>query len=174
MKKMFLILLISFILISCNEVNSTKREAALQEELSVQSIEAVGLPSIVNFYEKKTLKRILEMRDNPQIVNYLYTRNAYTGKWIYEGKVIGFGIPYSTQYTNPEKKVYGGSSSGNIALPQADPNGLYSVPNGTATWVIKVNDTGEQSIEYIESEIRVTQKKLNINLVEAWSITKDY
>lgn len=33
-------------------------------------------------------------------------------------------------------------------------NGLYSMPSGTATWIIKVDDNGNQTVEYIKSEIR--------------------
>lgn len=174
MKKIFLCFTLISILVGCidEQYDSREKEAKKQEELSRMAIESVGLPNISNFYEKKTLKKILEMRDNPKVINYLYTRNNMTGKWIYEGKCVGFGIPYTTQYTNPEVKVTG--NYGNITLPQADPNGLYSVPNGTATWVIKVGDKGQQTIEYIESEIRVTQEKLDKKLVETWSLTKDY
>lgn len=182
MKKIVLGLVLASLFIGCSEKivsdTSTKMEAKQQEELSKQAIMSVGLPNISNFYEKKTLKKIIEMRDNPKLVNYLYTRNDMTGKWIYEGKCIGFGIPYTTQYTNPEKMgtVEGGqyNAENPYTLPQADPNGLYSVPNGTATWVIKVGDKGQQTIEYIESEIRVTQEKLDKRLVETWSLTKDY
>nr|DAL25071.1 MAG TPA_asm: lipoprotein [Caudoviricetes sp.] len=182
MKKIVLGLVLASLFIGCSEKTvsdtSTKMEAKQQEELSKQAIMSVGLPNISNFYEKKTLKKIIEMRDNPKLVNYLYTRNDMTGKWIYEGKCIGFGIPYTTQYTNPEKMgtVEGGEygAENPYTLPQADPNGLYSVPNGTATWVIKVGDKGQQTIEYIESEIRVTQEKLDKRLVETWSLTKDY
>lgn len=185
MKKIVLGLVLASLFIGCSEKTvsdtSTKMEAKQQEELSKQAIMSVGLPNISNFYEKKTLKKIIEMRDNPKLVNYLYTRNDMTGKWIYEGKCIGFGIPYTTQYTNPEKiaitnDIDLGNYLGDITntIPQADPNGLYSVPNGTATWVIKVGDKGQQTIEYIESEIRVTQEKLDKRLVETWSLTKDY
>ena len=53
----------------------------------------VGLPNIVNFYEKKTLKKILEMRDNPKLINYFYTENkAVLGNGYMKGKCIGFGI----------------------------------------------------------------------------------
>lgn len=182
MKKLFLGLVLAGLFVGCSETtvseSSTKMEAKQQEELSKQAIMSVGLPNISNFYEKKTLKKILEMRDNPKIINYLYTRNNMSGKWIYEGKCVGFGIPYTTQYTNPEKMgtVEGGqyNAENPYTLPQADPNGLYSVPNGTATWVIKVGDKGQQTVEYIESEIRVTQEKLDKILVETWSLTKDY
>ena len=41
-------------------------------------------------------------------------------------------------------------------------------------WIIKVDDNGLQTVEYIESEIRVTQNKLAKRLVETWSLTQDY
>lgn len=174
MKKLLMLVSVLVLFAGCYEYqeSSTDIERRKQEELSKQAMLAVDLPSISNFYEKKTLKKILEMRDNPKVINFLYTKNNMTGKWIYEGKCIGFGIPYSTQYTNPQMREYG--QSGAVALPQADPNGLYSTPNGTATWVIKVDDNGLQTVEYIESEIRVTQNKLAKRLVETWSLTQDY
>ncbi|MGL5854199.1 MAG: hypothetical protein ACRCYA_03070 [Cetobacterium sp.] len=170
MKKIVIGIFVLVAFAGCEEsVSSNELERRKQEELSKQAMLAVDLPNISNFYEKKTLKKILEMRDNPKIINYLYTKNDMSGKWVYEGKCIGFGIPYSTQYTNPEMYKYSGTT-----LPQADPNGLYSTPNGTATWVIKVDDNGLQTVEYIESEIRVTQNKLARRLVETWSLTQDY
>lgn len=171
MKKLLMVVSVLGLFAGCEE-SSTHMERRKQEELSKVAILAVDLPSISNFHEKRTLKKILEMRDNPKIINFLYTKNNMTGKWIYEGKCIGFGIPHSTQYTNPQMREAG--QSGAVALPQADPNGLYSTPNGTATWVIKVDDDGLQTVEYIESEIRVTQNKLNKRLVESWSLTENY
>lgn len=170
MKKLLMLVSVLVLFAGCEvQESSTDIERKKQEELSKQAMLAVDLPNISNFYEKKTLKKILEMRDNPKVINFLYTKNTMSGKWIYEGKCIGFGIPYSTQYTNPERYEYQGAT-----LPQADPNGLYSTPNGTATWVIKVDDNGLQTVEYIESEIRVTQNKLAKRLVETWSLTQDY
>lgn len=170
MKKLLIGIFALVAFVGCDIGQSpTDIERRKQEELSKQAMLSVDLPNISNFYEKKTLKKILEMRDNPKVINFLYTKNTMSGKWVYEGKCIGFGIPYSTQYTNPERYEYQGST-----LPQADPNGLYSTPNGTATWVIKVGDNGLQTVEYIESEIRVTQNKLAKRLVETWSLTQDY
>lgn len=141
MKKLLLLFTIMGVLSGCEmpkeEKTSTQIEREKQEILSKQAINSVGLPNISNFYEKKTLKKILEMRDNPKLINHFYTKNAMTGKWVYEGKCIGFGISYTTQYTNPEKMgaVDGGQydALNPYTIPQADPNGLYSVPNGTAT-----------------------------------------
>lgn len=182
MKKFLLIATLLATFVGCEEPTisktSTEIERERQEELSKQAIESVGLPNISNFYEKKTLKKILEMRDNPKLINYFYTKNEMTGKWVYEGKCIGFGISYTTQYTNPEKMGHldGGEYGARnpYTLPQADPNGLYSVPNGTATWIMRVTDNGDTIVDYIESEIRVSQSKIPARLCETWSLPKGY
>ena len=182
MKKLLFIGMLLVTFVACEEPviskSSTEIEREKQEHLSKQAIESVGLPNISNFYEKKTLKKILEMRDNPKLINHFYTKNNMTGKWVYEGKCIGFGISYTTQYINPEKMgtVDGGEYGARnpYTIPQADPNGLYSVPNGTATWIMRVTDNGDTIVDYIESEIRVSQNKIPARLCETWSLPKGY
>ncbi len=182
MKKLLFIGMILATFVACEKPviskSSTEIEREKQEHLSKQAIESVGLPNISNFYEKKTLKKILEMRDNPKLINHFYTKNNMTGKWVYEGKCIGFGISYTTQYTNPEKMGHldGGEYGARnpYTIPQADPNGLYSVPNGTATWIMRVTDNGDTIVDYIESEIRVSQNKIPARLCETWSLPAGY
>ena len=182
MKKLLFIGMLLVTFVACEEPviskSSTEIEREKQEHLSKQAIESVGLPNISNFYEKKTLKKILEMRDNPKLINHFYTKNNMTGKWVYEGKCIGFGISYTTQYTNPEKMGHldGGEYGARnpYTIPQADPNGLYSVPNGTATWIMRVTDNGDTIVDYIESEIRVSQNKIPARLCETWSLPAGY
>ena len=182
MKKLLFIGMLLATFVACEEPviskSSTEIEREKQEHLSKQAIESVGLPNISNFYEKKTLKKILEMRDNPKLINHFYTKNNMTGKWVYEGKCIGFGISYTTQYTNPEKMGHldGGEYGARnpYTIPQADPNGLYSVPNGTATWIMRVTDNGDTIVDYIESEIRVSQNKIPARLCETWSLPTGY
>lgn len=180
MKKLLFIGMILATFTACEQPviskSSTEIEREKQEVLSKQAIESVGLPNISNFYEKKTLKKILEMRDNPKLINHFYTKNNMTGKWVYEGKCIGFGISYTTQYTNPEKMGWreGFHEYSTYTIPQADPNGLYSVPNGTATWIMRVTDNGDTIVDYIESEIRVSQNKIPARLCETWSLPAGY
>lgn len=185
MKKLLFIGMLLTMFAACEQPviskSSTEIEREKQEHLSKQAIESVGLPNISNFYEKKTLKKILEMRDNPKLINHFYTKNSMTGKWVYEGKCIGFGISYTTQYTNPEKVMITesidlGANWGDVAnvIQQADPNGLYSVPNGTATWIMRVTDNGDAIVDYIESEIRVSQNKIPARLCETWSLPAGY
>ena len=71
------------------------------------------MPAIKNFRERKILKDILELRDQEGLVTYSYLENmvpqiqpgrtALGGKLTYFGETIGYGIPYATQYTNPQK-----------------------------------------------------------------------
>ena len=136
---MILCVVITGILTGCS--GTTSREKEYTETLMSQANDAIGNPDIVNFFEKAQLKEIYEMRDDPNLVCYWYAVNNYTGKYIYEGECIGYGIPYSTSYTQPES-LY--SSSSTIVLPQADPNALYS--NGvttSATWILSLDEKGD-------------------------------
>ena len=64
---------------------------------------------------------------------------------------VGYGIPYSTQYTSPMKQVY---TASNLTLPQADPNGLFSPSSAEGTWVLcKVPGTDTIMPQYIEPKV---------------------
>ena len=124
-----------------------------QEEMSKQGVESVGLPAIKNFQEKRLMKDILEMRDDPKLVTYTYTQdmNGHVHKIC---NSIGYGLPYATQYTSPQKES---DHSYQLALPQADPNGLYSPVSADGTWVLcKVPGKDKLEPQYIEPHILVT------------------
>ena len=158
------------ILTGCD--GTTSREKEYTETLMSQANDAIGNPDIVNFFEKAQLKEIYEMRDDPNLVCYWYAVNNYTGKYIYEGECIGYGIPYSTSYTQPESYAGSGSS---VVLPQADPNALYS--NGvttSATWILSLDEKGDVYPRYEEREIAVSQTKIPKRLCEEYSLPEDY
>lgn len=72
-----------------------------------------------------------------------------------------FGLPYSVQFTNPERiKIYDGAAHGAInpiAVPQPDPNGLFMPQGLSATWLMMVDPkTNEPRPVYIEPEIVVS------------------
>ena len=128
---------------------------------------AIGMPVVSNFYEKKLAKEIYELRDNAKLITHAYTMNQHTGKYVYIGQCIGFGLPYSTQYSNPERLV-GGTQTGYTTLPQPEPNGLFTPEGLSATWLMLVDEnTGDITATYFEPEIVVTQTKLpkRINLL---------
>ena len=99
---------------------------------------------------------IFELRDKSDLVCYAYIKSDYQGTLVFIGKCIGFGLPYSVQYTNPmvTKRTYQG---GYEILPQADPNGLFMPSGLSATWLMMVDPkTGDAKPVYIEPEIVVS------------------
>jgi hypothetical protein len=168
----------------CDEGQNTymgsvdQQQKAQQEQMQKDMSNQVGMPNIKEWSEKKMMKEIIELRDNSKLVTYAYLQNL-NGKFVFLGKCIGYGLPYSTQYTNPEKvdTVDGGEygAENPYTLAQSDPNGLFSGDGVSATWLQYINpDTGKREVIYCEPNIIVTQSKLPKRLCEEWSLPKDY
>lgn len=178
MKKFILFIIITLttitVLSGCEVKTSVDdQQKAQQEQMLNDMNNQVGMPNIKEWSEKKMAKQILELRDNSKLITYAYVQNE-NGKFTFIGQCIGFGLPYSTQYTNPEKLEWH-NSGGYYNLPQADPNGLFSPSSVSATWIQYVNpDNGKIEVIYCEPNILITQSKLPKRIVESWSIPSDY
>lgn len=168
-------ILMTSMLTGCSDIQSTSSaEKAYTSEIKQQIFDMYGMPNISNGYEYAQLKEIYELRDDPNLICYWYTKNDMTGKFVYQGKCVGYGIPYSASLTAPEVPDYA-SYNDNAVLMQAEPNGIYT--NGvtsSATWILTVDEEGNIKPIYVESEITVTQTKMNSRLCEDWSLTDDY
>lgn len=150
---------------SSDDVQRKQQELILKEGTA-----AVGMPSIKNFREKRLLKDILELRDQDGLVTYTYIVAENTGKLVFLGESLGYGIPAATQFTNPQKfdlqqlgtdtqRCYSG------ALPQADPNGLFSPSSAEGTWVMMKDPNGKTvKPVYIEPRIIVSPFRLSMEL----------
>jgi hypothetical protein len=151
MKKLLLLIPFVFALTACDEhPNSTQIERKKQEEMSLQAVQQVGMPAIVNFAEKRMFKDILEKRDQ-MTPTYTYIVDM-NGRFHKVCDSLGYGLPYATQYTNPQR-VYS-DTHGYGTLPQADPNGLYSPASADGTWVMCLNPkTKKAEPQYIEPRI---------------------
>ncbi len=133
-----------------------------QQETSLKELTAqTGMPAIKNGRERKLLKEILELRDQDGLVTYTYTFAEMNGKLTFLCNSIGYGIPYATQYTNPQKFEWSGTNVGTVVLPQADPNGLFSPASADGTWVMML-DPNTKAVRpvYIEPRIIVSPFKL--------------
>jgi len=136
--------------------NSSDEKLRIQTEDSMKEMNAqIGMPAIKNFQERKLAKMIFELRDQENLICYAYIVNQMKGELVFIGKCLGFGLPYSVQYTNPMKRRSRLSNA--PPIPQADPNGLF-MPNGlSATWLMMVDrTTGETRPVYIEPQIIVS------------------
>ena len=160
--------LMTSMLTGCDSISS--QENTYTEQTKSQILDMHGMPNISNGYEYAQLKDIYELRDDPNLVCYWYTKNDMSGKWIYQGTCIGYGIPYGASITSPEQYEHNGAT-----LPLSEPNGLYT--NGvtsSSTWVLTTDKDGNVTPTYVESEITVTQSKMDKRLCEDWSIPENY
>lgn len=148
-----------------NTSNDTdKIQAEQTEKLISEAQRQVGMPNIHNFQQRKLMKMVYELCDKEDLVCYAYIKSDYHGKLFFIGKCIGFGIPYSAQYTNPEKIAIKSHDVGVLSLPQPDPNGLYMPTASSATWLMMINpDTKEIHPVYLEPEIVVSPFPLHLS-----------
>jgi len=135
-----------------------KRETQYTIEQTNRATDVAGFPNITNFTEKALLKWILELRDKPNYATYTYLANR-DAELVFFGESIGYGIPYSAQFSNPERVTLIeseiGTNLGRWVLPQPEPHGLFVPESSSATFVICVHE-GEPAAVYVEPQITVS------------------
>lgn len=183
MKKLlfpWLAIIMLFTIASCDYVDKSNNADTRQMEATKDSLaeaeRQIGMPHIINWQQRKLMKWVYEMCDREDLICYAYTKNNMTGKYTFLYKCLGFGIPFSAQFTNSEKlvegdKYFGYDLPGTLnyleKLPQADPNGLYMPTSSSATWVISIQPgTNEPKIIYAEPEVIISAFPLRKSLLE--------
>ena len=151
---------------TADDVLQKKTEQAMSE-----ANRQIGMPAIKNFQERKLAKMIFELRDQEKLITYAYIVNHMTGELVFIGKCIGFGLPYSVQYTNPMKVIdpdhipghsYWQGEGTPVIIPQADPNGLFMPQGLSATWLMMIDPKTQQARPvYVEPEILVSPFQLH-------------
>jgi hypothetical protein len=187
MKKLIALICIIIIFIcgfvGCKDIKENTAEVKQREnmeKLQEEQQRQIGDPVIDNFFEKKMFKKIYELRDNADLICYAYTRNL-EGKYIFEGKCVGYGLPYSVQYYNPEKVVdaeeylgYGLIDEPIAVIGQPEPNGMHMPEGLSATWIIRIDEDGKLVPDYYEPNLVVTTNKKPARLCAEWSLPEDY
>lgn len=142
---------------------SSDEAVAIQMEALLKEAERqTGLPAITNFTERRMVKWLYELRDQPNYRTFTYIVTI-NGKFIKICDSIGYGINASIQYSNPQKVVdfedfVGHRVDSNLGtIPQAEPNALF-MPEGLAATYVMCIVPGKEEVEavYIEPEIIVT------------------
>ena len=139
---------IVWFLFVANQSTSDQLQHAQQEALLRAADAAIGMPVLVNFEERKMLKRILEIRDH--VINtttYIVDMNGHPHKIC---DSIGYGFPLSTQFTNPAQ-----NPRATVVISQAEPNGLFSSPTSEGTWISCVDPANKHNIQVVYAEPRV-------------------
>jgi hypothetical protein len=146
----------------CGTVTPTpdKIQVAQQKQLSGESNRQVGMPGVTNFTEKRLVRKLYELRDT-EIATFSYLPDM-NGKLWHLCDSIGYGLPYGVQFTNPERpaEAWETHEAGNLALPQAEPNGLFMPATAEGTWVICAGPKGEPMPIYAEPRVIVSPVRL--------------
>lgn len=158
MKKMFCIMMVcSLALAGCIDEKTDVKQRKQTEKMTAEANRQVGMPGISNFTERKFAKLILELRDT-KVTTFTYIVDL-EGRLHFLCNSIGYGLPYSVQFTNPEKRISRNAQTGTI--PQPDPNGLFMPDGLSATWVLCDDGKGGVSPIYSEPALLVSPFKLN-------------
>lgn len=148
------------VLTGCEEENKSDRaQAVAQEQLAEQGNAQVGMPGVTNFTEKKLVRKLYELRDQ-NIATFTYMPDM-NGKLWHVCDSIGYGLPYGTQFTNPEKWLYGAGSY--HSMPQSEPNGLFMPPSAEGTWIMCVDSKKKGEIAPVYAEPRVIVSPFRLN-----------
>lgn len=144
---------------SCGSSQPSEADKAQQAKTARLMSEAerqVGMPTVKNFQQRKLMKAVYELADRESLVCYVYIKSDYQGKLMYIGKSLGFGVPFSAQFTNPEYIAQRSNTYGSVTLPQPDPNGLFMPTSSSATWLLMLDQKNEPHPVYLEPEIVVS------------------
>lgn len=131
--------------------DSADRAQRIETEVRMKEANSVlGLPAISNWTEKRLLKQLYELRDQEGLATFTYTQ-ALDGSLRFLCNSIGYGMPFSAQYSNPQRVARQAYS-----LPQPEPNGLFMPEGLSATWVLCVDPEGVPRPVYLEPVIVVS------------------
>ena len=151
MKKLFSVLIVclsgTFLMgndSGCYSDATDRAQRRQTENMVAEAHRQTGLPNIKNFTEKKFAKMIYEFRDQ-EVSTFSYFMDM-NGNLRFLCESVGFGLPYSVQYVNPEKIVYRQGDN----LPQPEPNGLFMPDGLSATWVLCSDKKGNVHPVYSE------------------------
>ena len=96
------------------------------------------------------------------------------GKLTFVKESVSYGVPASTQFTNPQKieeRCIFRQSAAYAILPQADPNGLFSPATCDGTWIM-MNDegAGKPMPQYSEPKLYVSTFKFPVDTMDTWRL----
>ncbi len=147
-------------LFGCREINYTDQEQTKETERLVEAADdAVGMPEIGNFTEKRFAKKVYELKDE-RVKTYSYFMDS-RGRLHFLCESVGYGLPASAQYVNPERAALISRSDGYQILPQPEPNGLFMPAELLATYVFCSDGKGGLQPVYSEPELIISPFKLN-------------
>lgn len=137
--------------VACENQSADRQQRQKTAAAAAEVQARLGMPGITNYTERRFMKMILELRDT-EVATWSYYLDMH-GKIHFLCQSIGYGLPYSTQYTNPMKRIFSNSAG---TIPQQDPNQLWSADSVAATWIICAGEEGKPQVVYWEPDLVVS------------------
>lgn len=152
-------LLASFALLSTgcftSKVSQEREDQKAVQEQQAQYSKAQPVPQFDHSLERAAMINLYTLR-NKTVSTFTVWRSDMG---VIEGYCpsMGFGIPYDMSLTNPLQMIHGCKSGGCgvTSIGQAEPNGVFSSQNTSATWAMCINSDGSLAPHYIESKVTV-------------------
>lgn len=154
------VVLAGFTLAGCTNDSSSYTEKKAVEKQQKIFVDGQPAPLFDWSLERHLLVEIYKARN--EAVNTHSIVRDLNGKPFFECDSIGFPIPSNTQLTNPDK-IADYSQGGFAILPQPEPNGLYTSPSTSGTFVFCVNEDGTVSPSYFEANVEAHAQGMKIN-----------
>lgn len=138
------------------EPSADNKQRDKTEKMLAEADMQIGMPGIRNFKERRMMKMLYELRDT-EVTTYTYIY-AYDGSLSFLCNSLGYGLPYATQFINPQKII---NITQGATMPQAEPNGLFMPNQADATWVMCV-DPADKKVKplYVEPRVIVSPFQL--------------
>jgi hypothetical protein len=139
-----------------SETVADQRERQQTDILTQQASTQVGMPGVTRFTEKRNLKMLYELRDDPKLTTVAYFVDL-NGKLHKICDALGYGFPYATQFTNPERDIINSGAGVHFQMPQPEPNGLFMPTSADGTWIMCLNPTTKaMQPVYVEPRVVVS------------------
>lgn len=149
-KKLLALAVVGFAILAMADSCQSQTQSTWQSEQTAAD-KWGSSPNIVNYWEYQQEKQIYELRDNPHLVMNAYLFSDVTGKLTCLGRVVGFGVPYSTSWSQP-------TDSGGQSIPE--PNGLFPSMNTNADWVQLIGPDGKPHVSFVEPNLIISDVAL--------------
>ncbi len=152
LKKLLLgssLVLVVLLLSGCITDSSSSKQGTQVEQQQNIYVDNQPLPAFDWSLERHVFIELYKAR-NKAVNTYSYVRN-FNGQVIFSCKSIGFPLAFNMQLTNPESVQY--SNGYREVLPQPEPNGLYSSPSTSGTYIFCLNSDGTISPSYFEADV---------------------
>jgi len=158
MKNIFNVLaavFVVFVMAGCQDTSTTAESESVMKQQK-QMLTSQPIPSFNWSLERDLLIQLYNIR-NERVSTHSVWRSNHG---MVEGDCpsIGYGIPYDTSLTNPQRataqaadKRY--TSESLATIEQAEPNGIFASKNTAATWVFCVGSAGALNPVYVETKV---------------------